>query len=103
MVRLRPEQQARFYKLTGDLPASTVAWKSPLLTNDTLTQAFYQQLLHVLPTPKVPEWELIAQRVIDHAETVVRGNVSVDVALQQLDQDVDNILEKRRWMLARKQ
>jgi multiple sugar transport system substrate-binding protein len=98
----RPEQQVRFYELTGDLPARTEAWKTPRLANDTLSQAFYTQLLHVLPTPKVPEWELIAQRVIDHAETVVRGNTSVDDALQALDKDVDNILEKRRWLQSRK-
>lgn len=97
----RPEQQVRFYELTGDLPARTEAWKSSRLKNDTLSQAFYTQLLHVLPTPKVPEWELIAQRVIDHAETVVRGNKSVEDALQALDKDVDNILEKRRWLQAR--
>ena len=98
----RPEQQVRFYELTGDLPARTDAWRAPRLANDTLSQAFYTQLLHVLPTPKVPEWELIAQRVIDHAETVVRGNTSVDDALQALDKDVDNILEKRRWLQNRK-
>lgn len=98
----RPEQQVRFYELTGDLPARTEAWKSSRLANDTLSLAFYTQLLHVLPTPKVPEWELIAQRVIDHAETVVRGNTSVEDALAALDKDVDNILEKRRWLQSRK-
>ena len=97
----RPEQQVRFYELTGDLPAQKEAWRSSQLMNDSLTQPFYSQLLHVLPTPKIPEWELIAQRVIDHAETVVRGNVSIDDALKSLDRDVDNILEKRRWLLAR--
>lgn len=98
----RPEQQVRFYELTGDLPARTESWKSSRLANDTLSQAFYVQLLHVLPTPKVPEWELIAQRVIDHAETVVRGNTSIDDALAALDKDVNNILEKRRWLQSRK-
>lgn len=97
----RPEQQVRFYELTGDLPARTESWRSSRLGNDTLSQAFYTQLLHVMPTPKVPEWELIAQRVIDHAETVVRGNTSVPDALAALDRDVDNILEKRRWLQMR--
>ena len=97
----RPEQQARFYELTGDLPARKDAWSDPRLANDSLTGAFYQQLLNVLPTPKVPEWELIATRIIDHAETVVRGNVTIDAALEALDNDVNNILEKRRWLMAR--
>ena len=97
----RPEQQARFYALTGDLPARMDAWRDPRLANDSLTKAFYEQLLHVEPTPKVPEWELIATRIIDHAETVVRGNVTIDAALAALDRDVDNILEKRRWLMSR--
>ncbi|MES2523200.1 MAG: sugar ABC transporter substrate-binding protein [Gemmatimonadota bacterium] len=97
----RPEQQVRFYELTGDLPARTESWKAPRLANDTLTGAFYAQLLHVRPTPKVPEWELIATRIIDRAETVVRGNTSVEDALAALDRSVDDILEKRRWMQGR--
>jgi hypothetical protein len=31
----------------------------------------------------------------------VRGNVSIDDALAELDRVVDGILEKRRWMQAR--
>lgn len=50
------------------------------------------------PTPKIPEWELIATRVFERVETVVRGGATVDDALRALDRDVDRILEKRRWL-----
>ena len=94
----RPDQQARFYELTGDLPSRPAAWKQAKLADAPLTRAFYEQLFHVAPTPKIPEWELIATRVFERVETVVRGGATVDDALRALDRDVDRILEKRRWL-----
>jgi multiple sugar transport system substrate-binding protein len=55
----------------------------------------------VQPIPKVPEVELIATRVFESAEQVIRGGRSPGAALEELDRDVDRILEKRRWMLDR--
>ena len=49
----------------------------------------------------MPEVELIATRVLESAELVIRGGRPADAALKQLDQDVGTILEKRRWMLDR--
>jgi multiple sugar transport system substrate-binding protein len=97
----RPEQQVRFSRLTGDLPARREAWQDSALARDPNTAAFRQQLERVMPTPKVPEWELIATRLQERAETVVRGSASPDSALAALDRDVDRILEKRRWLIAR--
>jgi multiple sugar transport system substrate-binding protein len=74
-----PEQQARFYELTGDLPARPDAWRSTGLAEDPKAAPFLAQLGNVLPLPKVPECERIVT----------------------LDADADRILEKRRWMLAR--
>jgi len=55
----------------------------------------------VRPIPKVPEVELIATRVFESAEQVIRGGRPAGAALEELDRDVDRILEKRRWMLDR--
>lgn len=97
----RPEQQVRFYRLTGDLPAVKMAWQDSTLAGNVYAAAFYEQLQRVAPMPKVPEWELIATKVIDYAELAIRGGTpSVDV-LERLDREVDRILEKRRWMLDR--
>ena len=49
----------------------------------------------------MPEVELIATRVFESAEQVIRGGRPVGAALEALDRDVDRILEKRRWMLDR--
>ena len=53
------------------------------------------------PTPQVPEWELIATKVLDYSEQAIRGGVASDVVLARLDRDVNEALEKRRWLLAR--
>jgi hypothetical protein len=49
----------------------------------------------------VPEVELIATRVLESAEQVIRGGRRADAVLKELDRDVAIILEKRRWMLDR--
>jgi multiple sugar transport system substrate-binding protein len=95
------EQQDRFYRLTGDLPARTDAWEATGLADDPEARAFWLQLHRVRPIPKVPEVELIATRVFESAEQVIRGGRPAGAALEELDRDVDRILEKRRWMLDR--
>jgi multiple sugar transport system substrate-binding protein len=95
------ETQVRFYELTGDLPARISSWGTPALAGDDKARAFYEQLQRVRPAPQVPEWEQIAQRVAQAGEQAGRGRRSVDEALAALDRDVNQMLEKRRWMLAR--
>jgi multiple sugar transport system substrate-binding protein len=97
-----PAQQARFAKLTGDLPARRSAWRESGLAGDRYARAFYEQLQHVVPLPKVPESEAIVQRLTEAVEPVVRGRQTADRALAALDRDVNAMLEKRRWMLARR-
>jgi multiple sugar transport system substrate-binding protein len=98
----RPEQQVRFYELTGDLPARREAWQDSTLARDARTRAFWQQLQRVMPAPKIPEWELIATRVQERAEQAIRGATPPDSALALLDRDVERILEKRRWLIERR-
>ena len=97
----RPDQQLRFYRLTGDLPARREAWSDSALTGDPRIRAFGEQLTRTVAMPKVPEWELIANRLRDYAERVVRGGEPADSTLAELDRDVSRLLEKRRWLLAR--
>lgn len=97
----RPEVQVRFYKLTGDLPARVASWEDPALGQDPNMRAFRVQLAHVVPTPKIPEWEFITTKLQDRVEQAVRGALAPDSALVLLDRDVERILEKRRWLVAR--
>jgi len=99
----RPEQQHEFWRLTGDLPARLEAWEDPALIGDPLTHAFWEQLQRVEPLPAVPEIELIVTKVFEAGEQAVQGGVPVGRVLAELDGDVDRILEKRRWMLDRRE
>jgi multiple sugar transport system substrate-binding protein len=97
----QPEQQRRFYELTGSLPARVETWQQTDLMNDEHARAFWEQLQRVKPLPAVPEIESIMTAVLQHAETAIRGDTPPGAALRNLDRTVDRILEKRRWMLAR--
>jgi len=97
----KPEIQARFYQLSGDLPANTEAWSIAGLHENEKTKAFYHQLQHVQPTPKIPEWEQIALKIQQHVEAMVYGDVSPEELGEQLNTEVDRLLEKRRWLLGR--
>lgn len=96
-----PEQQRRFYALTGDLPARRAVWHDSALASDPRLRAFAEQLERVTSPPGVPEWEQIATLVQQHAEAAIRGAATIDQALAALDRDVDRVLSKRRWLLQR--
>ncbi len=97
----RPDVQRRFFRITGDLPARVEAWQDSALLGDPHARAFWVQLHHVRPTPKIPEWEQLTSKVIDRAESAIRGRAGIEAALAGLDRDADALLEKRRWMLQR--
>jgi multiple sugar transport system substrate-binding protein len=98
----RPDIQIRFSHLTGDLPARRTAWQDSALAGNRYAAAFREQLDRVVPTPQVPEWEQIATKVFEHGERAVRGRQTPKQAMVALDRDVNNLLEKRRWMLSRR-
>lgn len=97
-----PAQQEALHRAAGSLPARRSAWRALGLDRAPRTRAFWEQLGNVQPPPRVPEWERIATEIGRRAEGVIRGDETVDVALAGLDADVDRILEKRRWLLARR-
>lgn len=98
-----PEQQVRFYETTGDLPARRSAWRSKAIADESHLPAFREQLERVAPLPKVPEWEQITSVIYDRGEAAARGTISNEAALAALDAKADELLEKRRWMITKKQ
>ena len=94
----RPEVQLEFWRLTGDLPGRVESWRDPALGSDPATRAFGVQLERVVAMPKVPENEQIAIRLQDWVERVVRGAVPPERGLASLSDEVDRMLEKRRWL-----
>ena len=98
----RTDQQLAFYEASGNLPARTSAWdQSDRLGEDRWTRAFEEQLAHVVPPPRVPEWERIAQLIYQAGEAAVDDGQPIGATLDTLDRKVDAVLEKRRWMMKR--
>jgi multiple sugar transport system substrate-binding protein len=93
------EQQLELYRLTGDLPARVEAWDDTALAKNRYASAFFIQLKHVVPTPKIPEWEQIAQKVREYSELISTEQYTVEDGMARLDREVNLILEKRRWLL----
>lgn len=94
-----PATQARFHALSGNLPPRRSPWQAPALADDPHAKAFREQLERAVSTPKVPEWERIAQEMRVVGEEVAHGRMGVDDAAAELDRRADRFLEKRRWML----
>ena len=98
----QPPQQVRFTECTGNLPPGAQAWESSGMRNDPLFAGFYEQLQNVRPVPPAPEWEhIVTGELVKRADAAINGRQTVDEALAELDQRVDEILEKRRWILDR--
>jgi multiple sugar transport system substrate-binding protein len=93
-----PTQQARFWELSGDLPARRTPWHRAVLRSSPKAEAFWVQLQAVRPTPRIPEWERIAAAVGRWSERMIREDVTVEAGLEALDREVDRVLEKRRWL-----
>jgi multiple sugar transport system substrate-binding protein len=98
----RPDVQIKFSHLTGDLPARRTAWLDSSLAGNRYAAAFRDQLDRVVPTPQVPEWEQIATKIFEHGERAVRGQQTTKQTMAALDRDVNNLLEKRRFLLSRR-
>lgn len=98
----RTETQVEFFRLTGNLPARRSAWEHDLLKRDAHIQAFFRQLEYVVPTPKVPEWEQIASKIMEYVEVAAAQAHPDTLVLSALDRDVNRILEKRRWLMNRR-
>ena len=96
-----PETMQRLHALTGNLPPRRSAWRAPALANDAPSRAFAEQLERVRAAPKIPEWERIFQEMQASAERVVQHTQTADAATRALDQWVDALLEKRRWLRER--
>jgi multiple sugar transport system substrate-binding protein len=63
----RPEQQRKFYALTGDLPARMDAWSDSLLARIPIAAPSGTSCSGWSPRPRSPEWEQIATMVLDYS------------------------------------
>ncbi len=99
----RPDVQDQFHAISGDMPPRRSTWERPGLADDPYAGAFREQLEHVKPVPKVPEWQQIATQMSIVGAQLANGKLTVEQAAKKLDARADRILAKRRWVLARKE
>ncbi len=97
----QPAIQLKFFELTGDLPPRRSVWNARRLAGNPYAQAFREQLERTVAPPAVPEWERIGQQMRLVSERAVAGQISADQFRATLNDDADEILEKRRWKLDR--
>ena len=97
----RPEIQAKFFELTGDLPARRSAWNAPGLIDDREIAAFRAQLDRTVALPRMPESENIVNAIAEHGQLAIRGAYTAREAALALDEKIEKMLEKRRWVLSR--
>jgi multiple sugar transport system substrate-binding protein len=94
----RTTVQLDFYRLTGDLPTLRKAWEDSSFVNNAYMHAFFRQLEYLKTTPQIPEWEQIASKIMVAAEYGADPKMTDSTILESLNNDVDRILVKRRWL-----
>ena len=95
------EQSIAFYRITGNLPPRRSAWEDTSLARNKYIQAFYKQLQRVDPLPQIAEWEQVVIKLQLYVEYIATNTLSVDEALRKFDSEVDQMLEKRKWLAER--
>ncbi|MFS0772689.1 extracellular solute-binding protein [Sphingomonas sp. 1P08PE] len=90
--------ELRFQRMIGNLPATRAAWSSPALATPVL-RPFAEQMLQPTQDPGIVEWERIRIDVQLVAERIVRGLVTIDAGLAEMDRRVDHILAQRRALV----
>ena len=89
-----PEMQAKWYAVSGDLPASRKAWNSPSLSENPKLASFRKELDTAKAPPQVPEWENIAGTINDAVEEAVFGRITAQAAREKLSARIEKILAK---------
>ena len=88
-----------YHSITGTLPSRPSAWSVPAMAHDPVMAVFRKAVDAGMPNRNLPEWDRIAPQVQLVAERVVRGGLSLDAAVVEMDRRADAILAKRRWLL----
>ncbi len=89
-----PEMQAKWYAMSGDLPASRKAWNAQPLSKNPQLASFRTGLDTAKAPPQVPEWESIAGSINDAVEEAVFGRVTAQAAREKLSARIEKILAK---------
>jgi multiple sugar transport system substrate-binding protein len=94
VIEFPGRRQVEFYRLTGIYRRAGRRAAAAATTRTSVPLGSQRQA-----TPKIPEWERIANAVSRTPTPRSGGELNTAAALAALDTDVDATLEKRRWMM----
>ena len=98
-----PAQQVRFYELTGNLPPRESSWRQGKLMDDPTDRRFSRTTWNTWCRSRAyRNGSRLRRRSSRRVKAAIAGRKTVDEALADLDRSVDKLLDKRRWMLARR-
>ncbi|RZU66525.1 carbohydrate ABC transporter substrate-binding protein (CUT1 family) [Microterricola gilva] len=86
-----PTSQVKWYELMHNMPALRAAWEDPALQGDPLLDAVHSALEHGVGQPNVSTWSQVGDILGKQIETVVRGDVSAQDALDAAQQQAESI------------
>lgn len=90
----KPETQVAWYKANGELPANKSSWEDPALTEDPMVATFGKQLEATKAVPLIPEYERMAQELLNTLQQIIRGGAEIDPALADYREKVKGILSE---------
>lgn len=80
----KPDVQATWYGIQGDLPSVQAAWQDPKLSSDEKLAAFGTQLKVAKAPPAIATWEQVATVLDGETEKVTRGGENVTDATKNM-------------------
>lgn len=69
----RPDVQAKWFEVTGNVPSVRAAWQDAKLAGDAKLQTFGKQLEVAKAPPVIPTWEQVSLAIDGEIEKVTRG------------------------------
>ena len=86
-----PKTQAKWYKLSADLPSVQSAWTDPSLSGDPKLAAFGQQLKDAQAPPAIATWEQVAAAFDTEMEKVTKTGSDPVAALKTIQSKAESI------------
>jgi multiple sugar transport system substrate-binding protein len=86
-----PKTQAKWYKLSTDLPSVQSAWSDPALSGDAKLAAFGAQLKDAQAPPAIPTWEQVAASFDAEMEKVTKTGSDPAAALKTVQSKAESI------------
>ena len=89
-----PETQVAWYEHFSELPANQIAWDDPVLSDDPKASVFEEQLEQTKAIPLIPEYEKLSNDLADSLESIFRGGVDLDEAIEEYKETVDRTFKE---------